>query len=81
MTLHTTGGYMLSVRLPKDIETRLDFLATKTNRTKSFYATEALKRHLEDLEDLYLSEQAYQDFVLSGDKALSTQEVEKTLGL
>ncbi len=72
---------MLSVRLPEDIETRLDFLATQTNRTKSFYTVEALKRYLEDLEDLYLAEKAHEEFILSGEKALSTKGVEKALGL
>ena len=72
---------MLSVRLPKDLEKRLNFLATKTNRTKSFYALEALRRHLEDLEDLYLAEKVHEDFIVSGEKALTTEEVEKALGL
>ena len=72
---------MLSVRLPEDLEKRLNFLAQKTNRTKSFYALEALRRHLEDLEDLYLAEKAHEDFSISGEKALTTEEVEKTVGL
>jgi len=72
---------MLSVRLPEDLEKRLNSLAAKTNRTKSFYALEALNRHLEDLEDFYLAEKAQEDFIVSGEKALSTEEVEKALGL
>ncbi|SMC92118.1 RHH-type transcriptional regulator, rel operon repressor / antitoxin RelB [Desulfocicer vacuolatum DSM 3385] len=72
---------MLSVRLPKDLETRLDFLAAQTNRTKSFYAIEALTRHIEELEDIYLSEKAYKEFLLSGEEALSADEARKTLGL
>jgi RHH-type rel operon transcriptional repressor/antitoxin RelB len=72
---------MLSVRLPEDLETRLSNLAAQTNRTKSFYAVEALRRHIEDLEDIYLSEKAHEEFVLSGEKALSADEVRKELGL
>lgn len=72
---------MLSVRLPEDLEKRLNFLAAKTNRTKSFYALEALNRYLEDLEDFYLAEKAHEDFIVSGEKALTTEEVEKALGL
>ncbi|MCP4115128.1 MAG: TraY domain-containing protein [Desulfobacteraceae bacterium] len=72
---------MLSVRLPEDLEKRLNFLAKKTNRTKSFYALEALRRHLEDMEDLYLAEKAHEDFIVSGEKALTTEDVEKALGL
>lgn len=47
---------MLAVRLPSDLETRLDALAKATGRTKSFYVREAVAEHIEDLEDLYLAE-------------------------
>jgi len=36
---------MLALRLPPDIEKRLDALAKKTGRTKSYYAREAILRH------------------------------------
>lgn len=48
---------MLALRLPPDIEDRLDALAKKTGRTKSFYAREAILRHIEDLEDYHLAMQ------------------------
>lgn len=48
---------MLALRLPVEIEARLDALAKKTGRTKSFYAREAIIEHIEDLEDLYLAEE------------------------
>lgn len=47
----------LSIRLPKDVETRLNVLAARTGRSKTFYATAAITEHLADLEDLYLAEQ------------------------
>jgi RHH-type rel operon transcriptional repressor/antitoxin RelB len=46
---------MLALRLPAQIEKRLDLLAKKTGRSKSFYAREAILRHLEDLEDYHLA--------------------------
>jgi RHH-type transcriptional regulator, rel operon repressor / antitoxin RelB len=46
---------MLALRLPVQIEKRLDALAKKTGRSKSFYAREAILRHLEDLEDYHLA--------------------------
>jgi len=46
---------MLALRLPAEIEIRLDSLAKKTGRSKSFYAREAILRHLEDLEDYHLA--------------------------
>ncbi len=47
---------MLALRLPDDIERRLDTLAKRTGRSKSYYAREAIVEHLEDLEDIYLAE-------------------------
>ena len=47
---------MLALRLPEEIEIRLEKLAKSTGRTKSFYAREAIVAHLADLEDLYLAE-------------------------
>ncbi len=46
---------MLALRLPPEIEKRLDTLAKRTGRTKSFYAREAILRHIEDLEDYQLA--------------------------
>ena len=52
---------MLALRLPPEGEKRLDDLARKTGRTKSFYAREAVLEHLADLEDAYLAEQRMRD--------------------
>jgi RHH-type rel operon transcriptional repressor/antitoxin RelB len=46
---------MLALRLPPELDKRLTTLAKKTGRTKSFYAREAILRHLEDLEDYHLA--------------------------
>lgn len=45
----------LSIRLEPDIEQRLENLAQKTGRSKTFYAREAIIEHLEQLEDTYLA--------------------------
>jgi len=47
---------MLAIRLPPEIEARLEALAKKTGRTKTFYVREAILEHLADLEDIYLAE-------------------------
>lgn len=46
---------MLAVRLPSDIEERLEKLAHRTGRTKTFYARQAILTHLDELEDTYLA--------------------------
>jgi len=48
---------MLALRLPPEIETRLDELAKRTGRSKSYYAREAIIEYIGDLEDLYLAEE------------------------
>ena len=47
---------MLAIRLPEDIELRLGALAIKTGHTKTFFAREAILKHINDLEYLYLAE-------------------------
>lgn len=46
---------MLAIRLPADIENRLRILAQRTGRTKSYYAREAILRHIEEIEDAYIA--------------------------
>ena len=48
---------MLALRLPPDIEKRLDDLARKTGRTKSYHARKAILDHIEELEDVALAEE------------------------
>jgi RHH-type rel operon transcriptional repressor/antitoxin RelB len=48
---------MLAVRLDAATEKRLEALAARTGRTKTFYAREAIETHLDDLEDFYLAEE------------------------
>lgn len=48
---------MLALRLPPEIEARLDELSRKTGRSKSSYAREAILEHLDDLEDIYRAEE------------------------
>jgi RHH-type transcriptional regulator, rel operon repressor / antitoxin RelB len=45
----------MSLRLPPDVEDRLAALSALTGRSKTFYATEAIIEHLDDLEDAHLS--------------------------
>lgn len=46
---------MLAIRLPNEVEKRLDSLAKRTGRTKTYYVREAVIEHLEELEDIYLA--------------------------
>ena len=64
---------MLAIRLPQSIEKRLEKLARRTGRTKTFYVREALIEHLDDLEDLYMAERTL-DRIRSGEEQTSSLE-------
>lgn len=72
---------MLAIRLPVEIEARLDNLAKRTGRSKTFYAREAILEHLENLEDLYLAEQVMRRIESSEESTSTLDEVEARLGL
>ena len=72
---------MLAIRLPTEIETRLEALAQATGRTKTFYAREAILEYLDDLEDLYLAEKRLIEIRAGRSKTHSLEEVERSLGL
>lgn len=72
---------MLAIRLPEDIEARLENLAKRTGRSKTFYAREAILEHLEDLEDLYLAEQVVRRIDKGEERTYTLEEVEARLGL
>jgi RHH-type rel operon transcriptional repressor/antitoxin RelB len=72
---------MLAIRLPADIESRLDALAAATGRTKTFYAREAILEHLDDLEDLYLAERALKEIRAGRVKTTPLADVMREYGL
>lgn len=72
---------MLAIRLPEDIENRLDALAKATGRSKTYYAREAIVEHLADLEDLYLAEQRLIDIRAGKTGTVSLESVMKRYGV
>ena len=70
---------MLAIRLPAEIEQRLDTLAKETGRTKTFYAREAILNYIEDLEDIYIAEQRLADIKAGRSRVYTSQELEDML--
>ena len=68
---------MLALRLPAEIEERLNVLAHKTGRTKSYYAKLAIEEFLENQEDYYIAMERLQNQLPS----IPLKEVIKKLGL
>ena len=67
---------MTSVRLPDDIETKLDKLCAATHRSKSFYIKEALANYLDDIADY---SEALDRVLAPKRKLLSTKEMIKAI--
>ena len=72
---------MLAIRLPEEIERRLEELARKTGRTKTYYAREAILEYLDDLEDIHLAERRYAAYLAGKTRTTSLEDVERVLGL
>jgi RHH-type rel operon transcriptional repressor/antitoxin RelB len=72
---------MLALRLPEEIEGRLNALAKKTGRTKSFYVREAIVEHLDDLEDIYLAEKRLEDLQAGRSRTYTLEEVMERHGV
>lgn len=72
---------MLAIRLPEEIESRLEALAKKTGRTKTYYARQAILEYMDDLEDIYLAEQVARQIDTGEMKTYSLEDVERELGL
>ncbi len=72
---------MLAIRLPQAMEKRLERLARRTGRTKSFYVREAILQHLEDLEDIYLAENTLERVRTGEERTVPLKNVLKRHGL
>ena len=81
--------YIDSIRRPKcllfgsrpKLKPRLNDLAKRTGRSKSYYAREAVIEHLEDLEDVYLAEQRLIEIRAGRSKPVPLEAVVKENGL
>ncbi len=69
---------MISVRLPKDLERRLQKIAKATNTTLSFNIREAIRLHIEEIADICEGLQRAGD---KNAKYLTTEELKEKLGL
>jgi len=65
------------IRISRKLDQKLDKLATATGRKKSYYATKAIERYLEDLEDFFSARGALK----KSKKMYSLAEAAKELGL
>ncbi len=67
----------LNVRISDEIEQRLDILAEKTKRPKSFYIKDMLEKYLDEYEEAYLALELSE----KNAKYYTSKEVKKLLEL
>jgi RHH-type rel operon transcriptional repressor/antitoxin RelB len=71
----------VSLRLPEDVSKRLESLAEITGRSKTFYMIEAIREHINNLEDLSLSEQRLIANRAGQSQSIPLEDVMKRYGL
>ena len=71
----------ITVRLPDELQQRLDHLAMETGRAKSFYIKQALEAYLEDLEDLLLANATLERVRSGKEKTYTLNDIENELNL
>ena len=70
---------MLAIRLPEEIEVRLEQLAKRTGRSKTFYAREAILEYLDAMEDLYSADEVKRRILTGAERTSTLAEVEQRL--
>lgn len=65
------------VRISRALDEKLDALAARTGRKKSYYASKAIERYLEDLEDYNDAKEALKN----SKRRYSLDEAARKLGL
>ncbi len=71
----------LSVRLTPEDEERLEQLARRTGRSKTFYVREAIHEHLGDLEDRFWADSVVRDWEETGRPSQPAQDLWDELGV
>jgi len=71
----------IAVRLTEEQEKRLDALAARTGRSRSFYVKEALETHLDELEERFWADEVIDRWEASDRKTRPLSELKAELGL
>ncbi|EHM12999.1 putative DNA-binding protein with an HTH domain [Jonquetella anthropi DSM 22815] len=69
------------MQLTGQMQARLRAVAEKSGHTEQWHVEQALNQYLEDLEDAAIGDEAYQEYLRSGKKSYSMEEVRKACGL
>ncbi len=70
-----------SIRLAPETEARLDALAARTGRTKSYYLRQIIEDNIGDMEDYYLAVEISERIRRGEEKTYPLEDVMRDLGL
>ena len=71
----------ISIRLTPEDEARLEALARRTGRSKTFYVRQAIHGHLDELEELFWADSVVKEWENSGGQSRPAQELWDELGV
>lgn len=70
-----------SIRLAPETEQRLDYLASRTGRTKAYYLREIIEHGIKEMEDYYLAADVQERVRKGQEQVHSSADVRRDLGL
>lgn len=71
----------ISLRLPKELASRLQRVSQRTGRPKSDYMTQAISQHISEIEDMEMARIRIQEIKDKRSRTYQFTEVENELGL
>lgn len=71
----------ISAHIPFELAQRLERIAKLEERTKSYYVKKSLEEYLEDIEDCLIAKKGYNEYVASGNKGTTLQELATELNI
>ncbi|MEO5379174.1 MAG: hypothetical protein H7832_15560 [Magnetococcus sp. DMHC-6] len=71
----------VSIQLPDDVSIRLRDLEQLTGNSKAFYIIEAIRDHLDDLENVYIAEQRLLNIRAGRSQTVPLEDVMKRYGM
>ena len=81
----TTTSISVSANIPVELGEMLNKVSRAEERSKSYYIKKGLEQllrdKLEDLEDYQEAKQAHEEFIASGEEAVSFDSMKKELNL
>lgn len=74
-------SHPFSIRLDAELDARLERIARRTGRSKSFYVKQALEQQIEDMEDLYLARSVAKRVADGRERLIPLDELEREFGV